>query len=141
MSTANTEERRKLPTAEDATNIVPAPAAVKKPRKYRPGTVALREIRKYQKATELCMRKGTLKQLLREVTQSLKVDLRFSSCAVMALQEAAEAYLTGVFEDANIHAFLKRRRSTVTPKDMQMAILPGLVANAAAACAHHLADT
>lgn len=71
---------------------------VKKPRRYRPGTVALREIRKYQKSTDLLIRKAPFQRLVREIAQEYKSELRFQSSAIMALQEAAEAYLVGLFE-------------------------------------------
>jgi len=72
--------------------------AVLQPHRYRPGTVALREIRKYQKSTELLIRKLPFQRLVREIAQDFKTDLRFQSSAVLALQEAAEAYLVGLFE-------------------------------------------
>ncbi len=75
---------------------------VKKPHRFRPGTVALREIRKYQKSTELLLRKLPFQRLVREIAQDYKTDLRFQSAAVAALQEAAEAYLVGLFEDTNV---------------------------------------
>merc|ERR1712080_719180 len=62
----------------------------------RPGTVALREIRSYQKSTELLLRKLPFQRLVREIAQDFKTDLRFQSSAVMALQEASEAYLVGL---------------------------------------------
>lgn len=61
--------------------------------RYRPGTVALREIRRYQKSTELLIRKLPFQRLVREIAQDFKTDLRFQSTAILALQEAAEAYL------------------------------------------------
>ena len=93
---------------------------VKKPHRYRPGTVALREIRKYQKSTELLIRKAPFQRLVREIAQDFKIDLRFQSSAVMALQEAAEAYLVGLFEDTNLCA-IHAKRVTIMPKDMQLA--------------------
>ncbi len=66
-------------------------AKVKKPHRFRPGTGALREIRKYQKSTELIIRKRPFQRLVREIAQEFKCDLRFQSTAVLALQEAAEA--------------------------------------------------
>jgi histone H3 len=69
--------------------------APKKPHRYRPGTVALREIRQYQKSTELLMKKLLFQRLVREIAQDFKADLRFQSTAVLALQEASEAYLIG----------------------------------------------
>ncbi|XP_072887691.1 uncharacterized protein [Hemitrygon akajei] len=64
---------------------------------YRPGTVALREIRRYQKSTELLIRKLPFQRLVREIAQDFKTDLRFQSSAVMALQEASKVYLTCCF--------------------------------------------
>merc|ERR1739842_107624 len=58
-----------------------APAGVKKPHRSRPGTVALREIRRYQKSTELLIRKLPFQRLVREIAQDFKTDLRFQSAA------------------------------------------------------------
>lgn len=93
---------------------------VKKPHRYRPGTVALREIRKYQKSTDLLIRKLPFQRLVREIAQDFKTDLRFQSSAVLALQEAAEAYLVGLFEDTNLAA-IHAKRVTIMPKDIQLA--------------------
>ena len=93
---------------------------MKKPHRYRPGTVALREIRKYQKSTELLIRKLPFQRLVREVAQDFKNDLRFQGSAVMALQEAAEAYLVSLFEDTNLCA-IHAKRVTIMPRDMQLA--------------------
>ena len=78
------------------------------------------EIRRYQKSTELLIRKLPFQRLVREIMQDFKTDLRIQSAALGALQEASECYLVGLFEDANlcpIHA----RRVTIMPKDMQLA--------------------
>ena len=92
----------------------------KKPHKYRPGTVALREIRRYQKSTELLIRKP-FQRLVRELAQDLsKMNVRFQSGAIMALQEASEAYLVGLLEDANLCA-VHAKRVTIMPKDIQLA--------------------
>ncbi|ODM86563.1 histone H3 [Orchesella cincta] len=85
-----------------------------------PGTVALREIRRYQKSTELLIRKLPFQRLVREIAQDFKTDLRFQSSAVMALQEASEAYLVGLFEDTNLCA-IHAKRVTIMPKDIQLA--------------------
>ncbi|CAC5368733.1 H3 [Mytilus coruscus] len=98
----------------------PATGGVKKPHRYRPGTVALREIRRYQKSTELLIRKLPFQRLVREIAQDFKTDLRFQSSAVMALQEASEAYLVGLFEDTNLCA-IHAKRVTIMPKDIQLA--------------------
>jgi len=93
---------------------------IKKPHRFKPGTVALREIRKYQRSTEFLIRRLPFQRLVREFAQDAKTDLRFQAAALEALQEAAEAYLVGVFEDTNwcaIHA----KRVTIQPKDMLLA--------------------
>ena len=68
-------------------------SGVKKPHRFRPGTVALREIRRYQKSTDLLIRKLPFQRLVREIAQDFKTDLRFQSSAIMALQESAEGEL------------------------------------------------
>ncbi len=93
---------------------------VKKPHRYRPGTVALREIRKFQKSTDLLIRKLPFQRVVREVAGEFKSDLRFQSQAVLALQEACEAYIVGLFEDTNLCA-IHAKRVTIMPKDMQLA--------------------
>ena len=98
----------------------PKTGGLKRPMRYRPGTVALREIRRYQKTTELLIRKLPFSRLVREVTQDFKTDLRFQAQAIMALQEAAEAYLVGLFDDTNLCA-IHAKRVTIMPKDMQLA--------------------
>ena len=97
-----------------------AVGGVKKPRRYRPGTVALREIRKYQKNTDLLLRKAPFQRLVKEIAQDYKSDVRMQSTAMLALQEAAEAYMVGLFQDTNICA-LHAKRVTITPKDIQLA--------------------
>jgi len=92
----------------------------KKKRRYRPGTFALREIRKYQRSTETLIRKVPFQRLCREVAQGLDKTLRFQSEAVRARQEACEAYLVGLFEDTQLCA-IHAKRVTIMPKDMQLA--------------------
>ena len=118
-STGGQVPRKQLAT-KAARKSSPTAGAVKKPHRYRPGTVALREIRKYQKSTELLIRKLPFQRLVREVAQDFKNDLRFQSSAVMALQEAAEAYLVSLFEDTNLCA-IHAKRVTIMPRDMQLA--------------------
>ena len=78
----------------------PRPEAppTKKPHRYRPGTVALREIRKYQKSTDLLIRRLPFERLVREITASFMPGLRMKVAAITALQEATEAYIVGLFE-------------------------------------------
>ena len=87
------------------------------PHRYRPGTVALKEI---QKSTELLIRKLPFQRLVRQIAQDFKTDLRFQSSAVLALQEAAEEYLVGLFRDTNLAA-IHAKRVTIMPKDIQLA--------------------
>ena len=90
--------------------------------RYRPGTVALREIRRYQKSTELLIRKLPFQRLVREIAQDLgKMSIRFQSGAIIALQEASEAYLVGLLEDSNLCA-IHAKRVTIMPKDIQLAL-------------------
>tara|TARA_Y100000389_G_scaffold14424_2_gene12761 strand:- start:15945 stop:16355 length:411 start_codon:yes stop_codon:yes gene_type:complete len=103
-----------------AVKSLPQMTGVKRPHRFRPGTVAMREIRKYQKSTELLIRKLPFQRLVREVAQDFKSDLRFQSHAIMALQEASEAYLTSLFEDTNLCA-IHSKRVTILPKDLQLA--------------------
>ena len=111
---------RKQVTVKAARKTAPATGGVKKPHRFKPGTVALREIRKYQKSTELLVRKLPFQRLVREIAQEYKTDLRFQSSAVLALQEASEAYMVGLFEDTNLCA-IHAKRVTIMPKDMQLA--------------------
>lgn len=97
-----------------------AEGRIKKPHRFRPGTVALREIRKYQKSTELLIRKLPFQRLVREIAVDFKTDLRFQSSAIAALQEASEAYLVSLFEDANLLS-IHAKRVTIMPKDMFLA--------------------
>ncbi|CAM9867620.1 unnamed protein product [Lampetra planeri] len=118
-STGGKAPRKQLAT-KAARKSAPATGGVKKPHRYRPGTVALREIRRYQKSTELLIRKLPFQRLVREIAQDFKTDLRFQSSAVMALQEASEAYLVALFEDTNLCA-IHAKRVTIMPKDIQLA--------------------
>ena len=113
-STGGKAPRKQLAT-KAARKSAPATGGVKKPHRYRPGTVALREIRRYQKSTELLIRKLPFQRLVREIAQDFKTDLRFQSSAVVALQEASESYLVGLFEDTNLCA-IHAGRVTIMPK-------------------------
>lgn len=116
--------RKQLQT-KAANKSEPTSKPVKKHR-WRPGTVALREIRKLQRSAELLIRKAPFQRLCREVVQNIydshrrRCDLRLQSTAVLALQEAAESYLVGLFEDANLCA-IHAKRVTLMPKDIQLA--------------------
>ncbi|GJQ09636.1 hypothetical protein GpartN1_g1427.t1 [Galdieria partita] len=91
-----------------------------KTHRYRPGTRALMEIRKFQKSTELLIRKLPFARLVKEITQHYHHELRWQVEAVLALQTSAEDYLVGLLEDANLCA-IHAKRVTIMPKDMQLA--------------------
>ena len=123
------EEKRKKAVARMAKKDgQKAPkGGVKKRYRYRPGTVALKQIRQYQKSTKLLIRKLPFQRLVREIASDSEVitsplcgKVRFQSAAVKALQEAAEAYLVGLFEDTNLCA-IHAKRVTIIPKDIQLA--------------------
>lgn len=102
---------------------VAAATGIKKPhfpRRFRPGTVALREIRKYQKSTDPLIPRAPFRRLVCEVAQGLSAKgIRIQSAAVDALQQAAEAYLVRVFQDTNLVA-IHCKRVTIMPKDMKL---------------------
>ncbi|XP_030003558.1 LOW QUALITY PROTEIN: histone H3-like centromeric protein A [Sphaeramia orbicularis] len=90
-------------------------------RRFRPGTRALMEIRKYQKSTSLLLRKAPFSRLVREVCQSFsRHALRWQMYAILALQEAAESFLVMLFSDANLCA-IHAKRVTLFPRDVQLA--------------------
>ena len=117
-STGGKAPRKQLAT-KAARKAAPPVGGCKKPHRYRPGTVALREIRKYQKSTDLLLRKLPFQRFVREVTQNVRGDLRFQAAALAASQEATKAYLIGLLEDSNLCA-IHARRVTIMPKDLQL---------------------
>ena len=109
-----------VPTHRDFQEVQEAGDTVTAANRYRPGCLALQEIGHYQKCTNLLIRKLPFQRLIRELAQKFKVDVRFRSSALMALQEAAEAYLIRLFEDTNLCA-IHAKRVTIMPKDIQLA--------------------
>ncbi|XP_062940771.1 histone H3.3A-like [Cynocephalus volans] len=118
-STAGKAPRKQLAT-KAVRKSAPSTGGVKKPHRYRPGTVALREIRRYQKSTELLIRKLPFQRLVREIAQDFKTHLHSQSAAIDALQEASEAHLVGLFKDTNLCA-IHAKRVTIMPEDIQLA--------------------
>ena len=93
---------------------------VRKPRRFRPGTVALRQIRRYQKTTELLIRKLPFQRLVREIVYEMRgTSWRFRPQALLALQEAAEDFLINMFDQCN-HIAIHGKRRTVMVKDIQL---------------------
>jgi histone H3 len=121
-------EGGKAPRKNLAENLPPrkrppvAPANVKKPRRYRPGTVALREIRRYQKTTDLLIPKAPMSRAVKEILYDLcnTNPYKMQSIALAAVHEASEAFTVGLMEDANLCA-IHGKRVGVLPKDMQLA--------------------
>jgi histone H3 len=111
---------RKQLATKTARKSAPVTGGVKKPHRYRPGTRALQQIRRYQKSTNLLIRRLPFQRLVREIAQDFKTDIRFQSAAILALQECSEAYLVGLFEDTNLCA-IHAKRVTIMPKDMNLA--------------------
>ncbi|OCK75351.1 histone cluster 1, H3g protein [Lepidopterella palustris CBS 459.81] len=118
-STGGKAPRKHLP-GKTVRKSAPKFGGIKRSRRYKPGTVALREIRRYQKSTDLLIRKHPFQRLVREIAQDFKSDLRFQSSAIGALQESAEAYLIALFDDANMCA-IHAKRVTLQTKDIQLA--------------------
>ncbi len=129
---ASIQKERRLQAATAAAQAAPprtggvrqlgGVGGVKKPHCYRPGTVALREIHRFQKITELLIRKAPFQRVVHEIAQKMfpNMDLRFQSLAVLALHEASEAYMIGMFEDTNLAA-LHEKRVTIMPRDILLA--------------------
>ena len=127
--TARKSSGGKAPLKQLATKAArkasPTAGGVKKPHRYRPGTVALREIRQYQggrHATALLIKRRPMQAIIRYLIQEIthKSDYRVQTNAFNALQQAAEAYMVGLFEDTNLCA-LHAKRVTILPRDMQLA--------------------
>ena len=118
-STGGKAPRKHLAT-KAARKSASATGGVKKPHRYRPGTVALREIRRYQKSFELLVPKLPFSRFCREIMQDYKSDLRVKTAAFLAAQEMSEAFLVQRLEDSNLCA-IHAKRVTIMKKDMQLA--------------------
>ncbi|XP_014239132.1 histone H3.3-like [Trichogramma pretiosum] len=113
------EAKNEPPELHSSDDIVTSKKPNRKIR-FKPGLLALQEIRYYQKSTELLIRKLPFQRLVREIFQDYKDNVRIQSGALLALQEAAEAYLVGLFEDTNLCS-IHGKRVTIMPRDMQLA--------------------
>merc|ERR1711971_134990 len=91
-----------------------------KKRRYRPGTKALRDIRKYQQSTDLLIPRLPFSRIVKEITNTFAQDLRFQATALQALQVAAEAHMVSLFEASNLCA-IHAKRVTIMPREMQLA--------------------
>ncbi len=117
-STGGKAPHKQLAT-KAARNRQPVRGGLKHPHRYRPDTVALREIRKSQMCTELLIPKYNFQCLVREIMRNFHIDLRIQSVALLALQEATESYLINMFDDAQIAA-IHAGRITVKVSDIQL---------------------
>jgi histone H3 len=107
--------------SKKAPKTASASTGVKRAHRWRPGTVALRQVKQYQKSTELLIQKAPFQRLVRELASGQKESLRFQSSAILALQEATEAYVVSLLADTNLCA-IHTRRVTIQPKDVQLAL-------------------
>jgi histone H3 len=96
--------------------------AVRKPCRWPLGTVALREIPKFQKTTDLIIRKAPFQCLVQEIVHNIsrKSDLQMQSTALLVLQEAAEYFMGDVFSNINLFAQYSKR-VTIKVKDLDLA--------------------
>ncbi|KAJ5972781.1 Histone-fold [Penicillium vulpinum] len=121
-----TKGGKQLKVANTTASVQPGdPTPTGRRRRYKPGTVALKEIRRYQRSYDLLIAKLPFARLVREVALELLpadvgAELRWQSFAIQALQEAAEAFLVHLFEDTNLCA-LHAKRVTIMQKDIQLA--------------------
>jgi histone H3/H4 len=136
--TARKSTGRKVPRKQLATKAAcksgTAAGGVKKPHRYRPGTVALRDIRRYQKTSELLIPKKPIGRLVKEIFQDFKGDLRFQLNLSLYLHEAAEAYLVGMFDDTHCARFM-----VVFLASSWLSIIPffSLLPASACSCSHN----
>lgn len=122
---AKAKGSKKLPAKKGSKAVkksAPAAGGIKEKRKIRrkAGTVALREVKRYQKSIDNLLPRASFQRLVRNICSDLDHELRFQSQALLALQEASEAYLVGVFEDTNLCA-IHAKRATIFKKDMDLA--------------------
>ena len=91
----------------------------------------MREIRRYQQSTECLIKKTSFHKLIREISQEYRVcpdvpgtpsvQVHFQSTAIVALQEAVENFIVGLFKDVNLLA-VHANRVTVMPRDIRLAL-------------------
>ena len=120
--TKGTEDDLVLPISPlKISALPPTSRPIKKIRRYRPGSLALKEIHRYQRSTALLIGKLAFQRLVREIAQDFAPGLRFQPLALLALQEAAESYAVGLFDDVNLCA-IHAKRVTIMARDLQLAL-------------------
>lgn len=117
VSKTSKSQGTKAKGSKSMKKTAPAEGGIKKDRRWRPGTVALREIKRYQKETKLLIQRAPFQRFVRAICEGIDHELRFQSQALLAVQEAAEAYLVGLFEDTNLCA-IHANRVTIMKKDL-----------------------
>lgn len=122
-STGGKAPRKQLATkaARKTAPIDTQGTPAKRPTRFKPGSVALKEIRKYQKSTENLIKKLPFTRFVREIASKLKADARFGSTALAALQDATENFLSTLFEEAYLCA-IHAKRVTLFPKDIALLV-------------------
>ncbi|ACO68551.1 histone H3 [Micromonas commoda] len=115
------QRKAKKPRKESSKVIDADGSQDRKRRRYKPGTLALKEIRKFQKSTELLIRKAPFCRLVREISNEVSPEpFRYTAESLLAIQEATEDFLVHLFEDCNLCA-IHAKRVTIMPKDLQLA--------------------
>lgn len=122
------EDKEKVAPFQQCRKMVQTPGvcvkriekSTKQKKRYRPGTAAIREIRKYQISTENLIKKLPFKRVVHDIFKEMNYDYWIQSSAIHAMQEASEMYLVKVFEDSNLCA-IHAKRVTVLPRDIQLA--------------------
>ena len=120
MKSAGKKDKKQAPKSKGKAMSQGSQENERKKIRFKPGTVVLREIKRYQKTTQLLLPRAPFQRLVREVCKEMDPDLRFAQSALTALQESTEAYLVGLFEDANM-CCVHSKRVTLTKQDMQLA--------------------
>ena len=90
-------------------------------RRYKPGQKALSEIRKFQRSNDLLIQRLPFVRLVKEISAKYHHSINWQALAIEALQFAAEDYIIGIMEDANLSA-IHAKRVTIFPKDIQLAM-------------------
>ncbi|CAD2214698.1 histone H3 [Angomonas deanei] len=119
--TTETSRAKRSITSKKSKKAPRAASGTKRAHRWRPGTVALREVRKFQRSTDLLIQRAPFQRLVREIASAQKEGLRFQSSAILALQESTEAYVVSLLADANL-ASLNSKRVTLMPRDLQLAL-------------------
>ncbi|EPY31667.1 histone H3 [Angomonas deanei] len=119
--TKETSRAKRSITSKKSKKAPRAASGTKRAHRWRPGTVALREVRKFQRSTDLLIQRAPFQRLVREIASAQKEGLRFQSSAILALQESTEAYVVSLLADANL-ASLNSKRVTLMPRDLQLAL-------------------